>query len=153
MIMPEMPALTEVLRSQSIHITIETAGTVDAPVACDLMSISPKLSNSVPYEIENGQWAARHDKLRLRPDVLKRLTGRYTYQLKFVVTAPEDLAEIEDIVTTTGAPNSQVILMPEGTTPQILAERSRWLVEICKEKAYRFSPRLHIDLWGQRRGV
>jgi 7-carboxy-7-deazaguanine synthase len=53
----------------------------------------------------------------------------------------------------TNAPASHVILMPEGTAPQILAERSRWLVEICKEKGFRFSPRLHIDLWGQKRGV
>ncbi len=49
MIVPEMPAFTEALRAQGMHITIETAGTVDAPVACDLMSISPKLSNSVPH--------------------------------------------------------------------------------------------------------
>lgn len=54
MIVPEMPALTEALRAQGLHITIETAGTVDAPVACDLMSISPKLSNSVPHGIEDG---------------------------------------------------------------------------------------------------
>ena len=153
MIVPEMPAFTEALREQGLHITIETAGTVDAPVACDLMSISPKLFNSVPYEIENGRWAARHDKLRLQPDVLKRLTDRYTFQLKFVVTAPEDLSEIEDIVSITGVPASRVILMPEGTEARGLAERSRWIVEICKERGYRFSPRLHIDLWGQRRGV
>src|SRR5947208_9203032 len=52
MIVPEMPAFTEALHAQGIHITIETAGTVDAPVTCDLMSISPKLSNSVPHLIE-----------------------------------------------------------------------------------------------------
>ncbi|MFL6452260.1 MAG: 7-carboxy-7-deazaguanine synthase QueE [Bryobacteraceae bacterium] len=153
MIVPEMPAFTEALRDHGVHITVETAGTVDAPVACDLMSISPKLSNSVPHQIDNGRWAARHDQLRLQPDVLKRLTGRYAFQLKFVVTAPDDLAEIEDIVKTVEAPASEVILMPEGTDAQTLAERSRWIVEICKEKGYRFSPRLHIDLWGQRRGV
>ncbi len=153
MIVPEMPAFTEALRAEGMHITIETAGTVDGPVGCDLMSISPKLSNSVPHDIENGQWAARHDRLRLQPDVLKRLVARYPYQLKFVVTAPEDLPEIEEIVRVTGAPAPQVILMPEGIEPQVLAERSRWLVEICKQKGFRFSPRLHIDLWGQRRGV
>jgi 7-carboxy-7-deazaguanine synthase len=153
MIVPEMPALTGALHAQGMHITIETAGTVDASVTCDLMSISPKLSNSVPFQIEDGRWAARHEKLRLQPEVLKCLTDRYDFQLKFVVTVPEDLAEIEDIVRTTGAPSARVILMPEGTDAQTLAERSRWLVEICKEKGYRFSPRLHIDLWGQRRGV
>lgn len=153
MIVPELPAFTEGLRAQGKHITIETAGTVDAPVECDLMSISPKLSNSVPQGIENQRWAARHEKLRVQPGVLKRLIARYPVQLKFVVTAPEDLAEIEEMIKMTGSAASQVILMSEGTTPQILAERSRWLVEICKERGFRFSPRLHIDLWGQRRGV
>jgi 7-carboxy-7-deazaguanine synthase len=153
MIVPEMPAFTHALRLAGMHVTIETAGTVDALVACDLMSISPKLSNSVPHDRENGKWADRHDKLRLQPDILNDLTTRYPYQLKFVVTGPEDLGEIEEIVRMTNAPASQVILMPEGTSPQVLGERSRWLVEICKDKGFRFSPRLHIDLWGQKRGV
>src|SRR5205814_1413023 len=102
MIAPEMPALTEALRAEGMHITIETAGTVDAPVTCDLMSISPKLSNSVPHAREGGRWAARHEKLRLQPDVLKRLTTRYPFQLKFVVAVPEDLVEIEEIIGTIG---------------------------------------------------
>ena len=46
-----------------------------------------------------------------------------------------------------------VILMPEGTDPVRIHERSLWLAELCKEEGYRFSPRLHIDLWGPRRGV
>jgi len=153
MIVPEMPAFTHALQDSGMHITIETAGTVDALVRCDLMSISPKLSNSVPHHRENGKWADRHNKLRLQPEILKELTARYSFQLKFVVAGPEDLGEIEDIVRMTNAPASQVILMPEGTAPRILTERSRWLVEICKNKGFRFSPRLHIDLWGQKRGV
>ena len=41
---------------------------------------------------------------------------------------------------------------PEGIEPKVLAERARWLIEICKQEGFRFSPRLHIDLWGNRRG-
>jgi 7-carboxy-7-deazaguanine synthase len=43
--------------------------------------------------------------------------------------------------------------MPEGTERARLAERGLWLAEICKEEGFRFSPRLHIDLWGSLRGV
>jgi 7-carboxy-7-deazaguanine synthase len=43
--------------------------------------------------------------------------------------------------------------MPEGVDPAVLAERSRWLVEICKQEGFRFSPRMHIELWGNKRGV
>src|ERR1700742_4603792 len=48
MISPQIVALTQSLRIAGLHITIETAGPVWAPVACDLMSISPKLENSIP---------------------------------------------------------------------------------------------------------
>jgi 7-carboxy-7-deazaguanine synthase len=149
MIQPEMVPLTERLRALGLHITIETAGTVFQPVACDLMSISPKLSNSTP----GGSFAEPHDRLRIQPTVLRELMARYEYQLKFVVENPEDIAEIRALLEALDAPRERVILMPEGTEHAQLAERSQWLAEICKEEGFRFSPRLHIDLWGSRRGV
>src|SRR5207244_7117083 len=78
MIAPEIVALTERLRAAGMHITIETAGTVFQPVACDLMSISPKLANSTPSD---PAWSARHERLRIQPEVLAELISRYAYQL------------------------------------------------------------------------
>lgn len=153
MIAPEIARLTAELRQAGFHITIETAGTVYAPVACDLMSISPKLSNSTPTEREDGRWAAQHERLRYQPDVLRRLMAEYPYQLKFVVARPEDVTEIEAMRSELAAPAAQIILMPEGTRREIIHERGLWLAEICKRSGYRYSPRLHIDLWGDKRGV
>lgn len=149
MIAPEIVPLTERLRQRGLHITIETAGTVFAPVACDLMSISPKLANSTP----EGTWAAQHDRLRIQPDVLRRLMSHYQYQLKFVVARPDDLAEIRRLLGLLQADTARVILMPEGVDPAILRERGVWLAQICKREGFRYSPRLHIDLYGNRRGV
>lgn len=153
MIAPEIVPLTEGLRAAGLHITIETAGTVVAPVACDLMSISPKTSNSTPRERDGGRWAPQHERLRFQAQVLTRLMSDYDYQLKFVVQQPEDLNEILQMVAGLGADRRKVILMPEGTDPAILRERSLWIAEICKQEGFRFSPRLHVDLWGARRGV
>jgi 7-carboxy-7-deazaguanine synthase len=153
MIAPEMVPLTQILRDAQFHITVETAGTVYSPVACDLMSISPKLSNSVPHEREGGRWAAQHDRLRYQRDVLRRLTAEYAYQLKFVVTSPGDLDEINEMRDTLGAERERIILMPEGTSPEVLRDRGLWLAEVCKTHGYRYSPRLHIDLWGNKRGI
>lgn len=153
MIAPQMVNLTNMLRQANLHITIETAGTVYAPVACDLMSISPKLANSTPHERDGGRWAAQHERLRYQPEILKRLITEYPYQLKFVVMSPEDLAEIEKIRASIGAEGEHVMLMPEGTRPELLRERGQWLAEICKQRGHRYSPRLHVDLWGDRRGV
>jgi len=149
MIAPEIVPLTERLRARGLHVTIETAGTVFAPVACDLMSISPKLANSTPA----GSWAAQHERLRFQPDVLCRLMETYDYQLKFVVAQQDDLDEIQRILDQLPSDPAKVILMPEGTDPAVLRERGAWLAEIAKREGFRFSPRLHIELWGNRRRV
>ena len=153
MIMPGIVELTRRLADHGLHITIETAGTVYQPVACDLMSISPKLSNSTPRQRDGGRWAQMHDRARLQPQVLSRLMADYEYQLKFVVAGEADLPEIEDLIRLLGAPAGRVLLMPEGTEPATLSARSLWLVEACKQRGYRFCPRLHVLLYGNRRGV
>jgi 7-carboxy-7-deazaguanine synthase len=149
MIAPGILPLAERLRESGWHITVETAGTIFQPVACDLMSISPKLASSTP----SGDWAARHERLRIQPDVLAELMSRYEYQLKFVIEKPGDLDEVRALIRALEADRSRVILMPEGTDREQLRERAVWLAEICKQEGFRFSPRLHVDLWGNRRGV
>jgi len=148
MIQPELAALTDRLENQ--HITIETAGTVFKQVRCDLMSISPKLANSTPLETD---WASKHEHLRYQPEVLKRLIATYPYQLKFVVAEPTDMHEVIAVAEALNADPSRVLLMPEGTDPDQLRTRALWIVEECKRTGYRYSPRLHVDLWGHRRGV
>ncbi len=150
MLAPGIAELTVLLRECGLHITIETAGTVFAPVACNLMSISPKLANSTP---DDPQWKERHERLRIQVPVLAQLMAAYDYQLKFVIQAAEDLKEAGSLIQTLHADRGRVILMPEGTEPTALRERGQWLAEICKREGYRYSPRLHVDLWGPRRGV
>jgi 7-carboxy-7-deazaguanine synthase len=149
MIAPGVVELSERMRERGMHITFETAGTVHAPVACDLMSISPKLSNSTP----EGVFQRQHERLRLQFDVLRRLTSEYEYQLKFVIAQEEDLAEAQAVVEAVGAPANKVILMPEGISADVLNERGAWVAELCKVHGYRFSPRLHVHLYGNRRGT
>src|ERR1700681_1504665 len=135
------PQISELTHRLTQHLTIETAGTVDIEVRCDLMSISPKLANSTPHDRDGGRWAAQHDRLRYQPKILRRLIGRYPYQLKFVIADPADLAEVSAVVEEIEASQDRVLLMPEGVDPGLLAERGRWLVEICKQEGFRFSPR------------
>jgi 7-carboxy-7-deazaguanine synthase len=113
------------------------------------MSISPKLSNSTP----EGVFRAPHERLRRQPDVLRRLMAEYNYQLKFVIAREDDIGEVCAVVSQLNAPADKVILMPEGISAEILHERGMWLAEICKRHGFRFSPRLHVDLYGNRRGV
>ena len=95
MIAPGIAELSQRFRERGMHITVETAGTVFTPVACDLMSISPKLSNSTP----EGVFRAQHERLRLQPDVLRRLMAEYDYQLKFVIAREDDIGEVCALVS------------------------------------------------------
>jgi 7-carboxy-7-deazaguanine synthase len=141
--------LTRGLRQSGRHLTIETAGTVFAQLECDLMSISPKLANSTPED----EWHDRHDRLRIQPDVLRQLMAAYEYQLKFVIAEPADIEEVRELVRALDADSRRVILMPEGIEAEALRERARWLTEICKQEGFRYSPRLHVELYGNRRGT
>jgi len=92
MINSDLPQLVRQLKTADKHITIETAGIAFLPdLACDLMSISPKLSNSTPTDPE---LAATHEDSRLDIAVLRKLIDNYKYQLKFVVSSQDDLPEI-----------------------------------------------------------
>ncbi|HEY1081894.1 MAG TPA: 7-carboxy-7-deazaguanine synthase QueE [Prosthecobacter sp.] len=157
MIAREMPRLLSAFREQGKHITIETAGTV-APngVPCDLASISPKLAHSTPTEEKGGKaWAEKHERLRLQPEVLHAWCSAYDFQLKFVLANESDAAEARAVIDSIGVeiPPEKVLLMPEGITQEALKARQMWLVELCKTTGWRYSPRLHIDLFGNKRGT
>lgn len=153
MIQPEIEALCQGLRRLGQHITIETAGTVYRKLECDLMSISPKLANSTPHEREGGRWAAQHDRLRQQPEPLRALVAGYNYQLKFVIQQAADVEEARALAERLGADPHKILLMPEGVSSEQIRQRAEWLVDVCKTYGFRYSPRLHVDIWGNRRGV
>jgi organic radical activating enzyme len=72
---------------------------------------------------------------------------------KFVVCDPKDIAEIEGMLSKFRIPRERVMLMPEGIDEATLLARCRWLADICKRKGFRISLRLHILLYGNRRGT
>ena len=77
----------------------------------------------------------------------------YQHQVKFVVCSERDIGEIETMQKALPIDPERIVLMAEGTHRDVVRERSLWIVEVCKRNGYRFSPRLHVDLWGDRRGV
>lgn len=147
--------LTGALFTAGYHITIETAGTIFEAVRCDLLSLSPKLSNSTPRERDGGRFAQAHEERRIQLPVLRSFLQHYPYQLKFVIDAPEDVAEVEDLLKRLGmdVPADKVLLMPQGTDRVELEQRAQWLNPLCLSKGFRFCPRLHIELYGLRPGT
>ncbi len=156
MIAKEIRELADEVKKLGHHITIETAGTV-APdgIACDLASISPKLRSSGPDERLSAAWRERHEETRWQPEVVRAWIDAYEFQLKFVVSSAADVEEIEAMLAELkrDIPKAKVLLMPEGTSMEALRARSGWLGELCKERGYRYAHRLHVELYGNKRGT
>ena len=151
--------LLEALDERGYHVTVETNGTIYREAPIDLASISPKLSSSTPTPerkpdgVEAGHWEERHETERIDLEALSKLVESYDSQLKFVVTGEEDMAEILDVleslreIASVPIPDEDVLLMPEGATRDRLAETRERVADLALEYGFRYTPRLHVDLW------
>jgi 7-carboxy-7-deazaguanine synthase len=143
----EIAGLLQALRHAGFTIEIETAGFAPlAQVQCATLAhqlnVSPKLTNSgVPVE------------RRIRLSVLQFLRDTGKAYFKFVIDEPRDVAEVDALVATLDLTAERVLLMPQALTADEVLEKSRWVVEECKARGYGYSPRVHILLWGAKRGV
>ncbi|WP_137289896.1 7-carboxy-7-deazaguanine synthase QueE [Natronorubrum halophilum] len=151
--------LLEALDERGYHTTVETNGTIyrDAPI--DLASVSPKLESSTPTperapdDADAGQWEDRHENDRIDLEALARLVETYEFQLKFVVTDGDDLPEVlellADLRETAAVPirDDDVLLMPEGATRERLEETRDRVARLAMDHGFRYTPRLHVDLW------
>jgi organic radical activating enzyme len=105
-------------------------------------NVSPKLANS-GMALEQ----------RLQPDVLRWFAACPRATFKFVCQHTQDVTEVRDLMAQVGIRAEQIFLMPEATSPEMLSERRRWLIAQCLESGFRFSDRLHVAVWGSKRGV
>jgi 7-carboxy-7-deazaguanine synthase len=154
MLFDETVSLSRALRQSGWHVTIETNGTRYLPVACDLMSISPKLSNSTPAAENGNGWHARHESGRQAPEVVARLIAEYDYQLKFVIDVPEDCREVErTLAALPGIDRRRVLLMPQGADRILLVDKAHWLTPYCRDHGLAFCPRRQIEWFGPGRGM
>jgi len=152
MINSDLRQLAQELKAAGKHVTIETAGIAFIPdMSCDLMSISPKLSNSTP---DDPALAAVHEDSRLDIAVLRKLIDEYSCQLKFVVESQADLPEIQQTIEEMGNVDPEkVMLMPQAATRDELLVKSPIVAELCKRTGFAFSQRLQVLLWNNQKGT
>ena len=150
MIAPKIVELTKLLKEFDYQITVETSGAFFQPVSCDLMSISPKMRNSVPLD---GDLAIiqEHDRERSKPEVVQQLILRYNYQLKFVVDSKDDLREIDEYLSQIhGIVPHRVWLMPQAVELETMYQKAEWIEPFCSEKGYRYCPRMQLVWYGNK---
>lgn len=132
--------------SSAVRFEVETNGTLlpspEFDAAIDQYNVSPKLENS-----------ANPRRLREKPAVLRFFAASAKSNFKFVMAEKNDLEEMLQLVHTYAIAPEKVWLMPEGTAARSLAQRRKWLVETCKKYGFRYSDRLHVQIWGSKKGV
>ena len=136
--------LCRALVKRAFTLEVETSGTLpppgDAPAGIQ-WNVSVKLAGSrVPVS------------RRINPEAIQAFLELETWW-KFVVIGEDDLAEVLRLAEAFALPRARILLQPEALGREDLVARAPWLVEACKRHGFRFSPRLHIFLWGARRGV
>jgi len=151
MMSPEIVELTKLLKDYDYQITIETSGIIFQPVICDLISISPKLRNTLPLGVDSAI-IQNHDEARSKPEVVQQLMLRHHYQLKFVIDTEEDLHEVEEYVSGLhGMVPSQVLLMPQAIDIETMHQKAMWIEPFCSTRGYRYCPRMQLVWFGNKR--
>lgn len=122
---------------QDYYVEIETSGTIVSFINefINQYNCSPKLKNS-----------------KNRPMALQKFPEEKTWY-KFVVDKKTDVKEIKEMIKKYSLPKEKIILMPQGITREEMTKKSPWIAEICKKENWHFSTRLHIEIWGNKRGV
>lgn len=159
--------LTDYCKSQNHIVTIETEGSEFVPTKADLISLSPKLNSSTPrigsvnsYTLQEVKQSMidQHEKWRKNYDAMKQLIDHHPdYILKPVINpysnGDRDLEEVKEIQKILNIPNNKVYLMPEGVEEKELQKNRHYLFNICIQEGYRYSDRLHVITYGDKRGV
>jgi 7-carboxy-7-deazaguanine synthase len=143
----QQAALVDVVSAlpASLVLEVETNGTlapgVELSARIDQWNVSPKLAN-----------AGDPESLRIRPRALAALRDTGRAWLKLVLRGPEDSPEAEALIAASAWPRERVLFMPEAQSKAALRERSPAIAALCAARGYRFSPRLHLELWDGERG-
>lgn len=133
------------MRERGWTVEVETNGTRQPGALAGLVdqwNLSPKLP---------GSGNARRRPLRM--GVLAGYRDHPRAWLKLVIANDGDLEAADTLVRDLDWPAGRVYLMPEATTAQELAARSAVVAEAALSRGWRFSSRLHLALWGPKRGV
>ena len=138
------PGITPLLAAavgQWPRVEVETSGVTPPPLAHERLfyNWSPKLPSVTPRWAETWANAAA-------------FVADPRAVAKLVVGDDRDEADALRLIGEFRLPRERVLLMPEGLTDTGLRERAVRLAETCKREGLRLSPRIHVWMWGARRG-
>lgn len=147
-------SLSQSLMRAGFHLTIETAGTVEKRIPCDLLSLSPKLASSVPDPDRHPRWNRLHEQRRMPLPTMRRLIdAAQSFQLKFVVSDSSQFDEVRSVCQSLSVADDDVFIMPQGVTIEEMDAAQSWLRPWCESEGFQYCDRMQIRWYGNRRGT
>ena len=157
--------LTHFAKEREIFITMETEGShflpTDYPI--NLLSISPKFSNSIPTigavtpegKVADEKMIKQHNKFRLNKEAIKKSIEYHNdYHIKPVLDKELNIyGEVYKFLEDLEIPNEKVWMMPAGDTREALFESYPVVMDFVRDKGYRFTGRAHIMAFNDQREV
>ncbi len=132
-------------RIRKVTLEVETNGT--------LLPIPPGEFNNIQYSISPKlQSSGEKREKRIKPEILKQFLYLDS-AFKFSIDNKADLQEAKEIISEVNIPHKQVWLMPVVDNNKELKKKSRQILQYAIEEGFNFSSRLHIFLYGKKRGV
>jgi len=152
-IQKDIVSVTDRFLNNGYTVTIETNGTAYHEWMSEhaFMSFSPKLKSS--YAQTSPMDFSIHSKNNNFIDSINKYIQTRDYQMKFVVNSQEDLEEILDLQTKIGFDSNKVYLMPQGITTGQFKDKEKWIFQQCIDNGFNYTPRMHIEIWGNKRGI
>lgn len=146
--------LINILIEKGVHVTVETNGTKYLPSRASLLSISPKLSSSS----HDPDFSIMHESKRINLEALVDMMKNNPYQLKFVINSQQEITEVKDLVVALSSMGikdvaKNVWLMPQGISDEQFNDRAQMLFDACKKYGFKYSDRLHVRIFGNKKGV
>tara|TARA_S200002703_G_scaffold39167_1_gene34284 strand:- start:667 stop:1443 length:777 start_codon:yes stop_codon:yes gene_type:complete len=157
--------LTHFAYENDIFITIENEGShflpTDYPI--DLLSISPKFSNSIPVvgtltpqgKVVDEKMIKTHNRFRVNKEAIKQSINYHKdYHIKPVLDKEFSiLDEIEEFLKDLEIPDNKVWAMPAGDTRDALFESYPKVMDFVRDRGWRFTGRAHIMAFNDQREV
>lgn len=148
----DLADICNIFTNKAFTVTVETNGTIyHENMEKSFISLSPKLKNS--YSQENSQEKNIHEKHNHFEESCLQWMQSNDYQYKFVVNNRDDIIEISELIQLLNIPINKVYLMPQGISREQFKQKEKWLFRECERLGVNYTPRLHIDIWGNVRGI
>ena len=147
----QMSGLTSLIRllktgEPQLVVEIETNGTIapspELAGLVDLFMVSPKLDH-----------AANRPGSALRPTALRAFADLESAFFKFVAETRDDIETVKQLTSDYGVAPRRVYIMPLGTRSADIIRIGGDLIESVIGHGFNYSDRLHIHLFGDKRGT